>query len=179
MKFCVFWHPYQKMLGKNIFGVKLALFANFQAYNPHKTARKKEKSYFQTWIRKNYVFRFWFWTSKALKSFHPNEHTWANILYRTTLARLSKYGLLRINPYNRGRGSTHRRLESWPSAAVRFCTLWTDHTACLFHTVPVALTGAAQLRAEGISSCWYIVNVNTTQPSVMSYVTQGRHDLVL
>jgi hypothetical protein len=30
---------------------------------------------------------------------------------------------------------------------------------CLFHTVPVALTGAAQLRADGISSCCYIVNV--------------------
>jgi hypothetical protein len=26
-------------------------------------------------------------------------------------------------------------------------------------TVPVALTGAAQLRADGISSCCYIVNV--------------------
>jgi hypothetical protein len=30
---------------------------------------------------------------------------------------------------------------------------WTDRSACLFRTVPVALTGAVQLGAEGISSC--------------------------
>jgi hypothetical protein len=45
-------------------------------------------------------------------------------------------------------------------------------------TAPVALTGAAQLRAYGISSCCYIVN-ECTQPSVMSNVTQGRLGLVL
>jgi len=33
-----------------------------------------------------------------------------------------------------------------------------------FRTVPVALTGAARLRADGISSCCYIVNVHN-QPS--------------
>jgi hypothetical protein len=43
-----------------------------------------------------------------------------------------------------------------------------------FCAVPVALTGAAQLRAYGI----YIVN-ECTQPSVMSYVTQGRLGMVL
>jgi hypothetical protein len=30
--------------------------------------------------------------------------------------------------------------------------------ACLFRTVPVALTGAAQLRADGISSYCFIVH---------------------
>jgi hypothetical protein len=34
------------------------------------------------------------------------------------------------------------------------------HTARLFRTIPVALTGAAQLRADGISSCRYIVNAH-------------------
>jgi hypothetical protein len=42
-----------------------------------------------------------------------------------------------------------------------------------------ALSGAAQLRALGISSCCYIINVHNTQPSVMGYVTQKRHGLVL
>ncbi len=41
-----------------------------------------------------------------------------------------------------------------------FCMWWTDRTACFFHTLPVALTGAAQLRSEGISSCYDIVNVH-------------------
>jgi hypothetical protein len=36
--------------------------------------------------------------------------------------------------------------------------------------------GAAQLQADGISSCCYIVY---TQPSVMSYFMLGRRDLVL
>ncbi len=60
-----------------------------------------------------------------------------------------------------------RRLEGWPNTAaclaywrrvtrqVWFCTWWTGRTACLFHTVPVALTGAAQLRANAISSWCY------------------------
>jgi hypothetical protein len=33
-----------------------------------------------------------------------------------------------------------------------------------FRTVPVALTGAAQLRADGISSCCNIVNVHNQPP---------------
>ncbi len=58
-----------------------------------------------------------------------------------------------------------RRLEGWPSTAdhlpgwrrvtrqVWFCTWWTGRTAC---TVPVALIGAAQPLADGISSCCYV-----------------------
>ena len=34
-----------------------------------------------------------------------------------------------------------------------------------YRTVPVALTGAAQLRAEGISSCSYILNDTHNHPS--------------
>ncbi len=34
------------------------------------------------------------------------------------------------------------------------------------------LTEAAQLRADEISSCCFIINVHITQPSVMSYITQ-------
>ncbi len=82
-----------------------------------------------------------------------------------------------------------RRLEGWPTTAARlagwrrvtrqvwFSTWWTGRTACLFHTVPVALTGAAQLRADGIFSCCYIVQC--TQTTVMNYVTQGRHGQIM
>jgi hypothetical protein len=38
--------------------------------------------------------------------------------------------------------------------------LMDGQTACLFHTIPVALTGAAQLQADRISSCSYIVNIH-------------------
>ncbi len=64
-------------------------------------------------------------------------------------------------------------IEGWPNTAahlagwrrvvwqVWFCTWWTGRTACLYRTIPVALTGAAQLRVDGISSCcYYIVNVH-------------------
>jgi hypothetical protein len=47
----------------------------------------------------------------------------------------------------------------WPSMC-DFVREWTGHTACLFHAVPVALTGAAQLRTYETSSCCYIVNVH-------------------
>ncbi len=65
-----------------------------------------------------------------------------------------------------------RRLESWPNTTarlaswrrvtrqVRFCKWWTGRTACLFRTVPVALTKAAQLRDDEISSCYFLVNVH-------------------
>ncbi len=65
-----------------------------------------------------------------------------------------------------------RRLEGWPNTAVRLagwrrvalqvwcCMWWMGRTACLFHAVPVALTGAAQLLTDWNSSCCYIVNVH-------------------
>jgi hypothetical protein len=55
---------------------------------------------------------------------------------------------------------------------------WTN-TACLFRTVPIALPGAAQLRAEGFPAAVILYMYKCTQPSVMSYVTQGIHFLVL
>ncbi len=79
-----------------------------------------------------------------------------------------------------------RRLKGWPNTAARrrvtqqvwFCTWWTCRSACLFRTVPVDLTGAAQLRADWVSSCCYKVNIHN-HPSWASYVKQGRYDLVL
>ncbi len=64
-----------------------------------------------------------------------------------------------------------RRLEGWPNTVARLdggwrrwyrqvCTWWTVRTACLSRTVPITLTKAAQLRADGISICCYIVNVH-------------------
>ncbi len=72
-------------------------------------------------------------------------------------------------------------LEGWPNTAtslagwrrvirqVWFCTRWTGRTDCLFRTVPVALRGAAQLRADGISSCCYVVNVHNRPSWAMSW----------
>jgi hypothetical protein len=48
--------------------------------------------------------------------------------------------------------------ESDPAGVILY--VLTGRTACLFRTVPVALTGAAQLRADGIFNCCYIVNVH-------------------
>ncbi len=65
-----------------------------------------------------------------------------------------------------------RKLDGWPNTAARLagwrkvtrlvwiCTWWTGHTARLFLTVPVALTEAAQLRADWIPSCCFRVNVH-------------------
>ncbi len=65
-----------------------------------------------------------------------------------------------------------RRLEVLSNTAARLagcrrvtrqvwlCMWWTGRTACLFRTVPVALTWAAQLQANRISSCCYKVNVH-------------------
>ncbi len=48
--------------------------------------------------------------------------------------------------------------KSDPAGVVLY--VMTGYNAGLFHAVPVALTGVAQLRADGISSCCYIVNVH-------------------
>jgi hypothetical protein len=71
-----------------------------------------------------------------------------------------------------------RRLEGRPNTAARlagcrrvtrqvwFCRWWMGRTACLFRTVPVALTGAARLRADGIFQL--LLDCKFTQPSVIS-----------
>ncbi len=73
-----------------------------------------------------------------------------------------------------------KAIEGWPNMAARlagwrrvaqqmwFCMWWTGRTAYLFRTVLVALTGAAKLRAQGISSCCYIVNVHNHPSWAMS-----------
>jgi hypothetical protein len=50
--------------------------------------------------------------------------------------------------------------ESDPTGMILHVMDGPHRTACLFLTVQVALTGAAQLRADGISSCCCIVNVH-------------------
>jgi hypothetical protein len=61
----------------------------------------------------------------------------------------------------------HGGLLGWPEAidpaGVIFYTM-AGHTACLFRIVPVSLTGAAQMLADGISSCCFIVNVHIHLP---------------
>jgi hypothetical protein len=61
----------------------------------------------------------------------------------------------------------HGDLLGWPEAidpANVILYITAGHTVCLFHTVPVALTGAAQMREDGISSCCFIVNVHIHLP---------------
>jgi hypothetical protein len=61
-----------------------------------------------------------------------------------------------------------RRLEGCPNMAA-FLAGWRRVARQVWlpiRTVPVALTGAAQLRADWISSCYYIC-MKCTQPSVM------------
>jgi hypothetical protein len=66
-----------------------------------------------------------------------------------------------MRPKDRGLaqyGGTPGWLEESDLAGVILYVM-TGRTACLFRTVPVALTGAAQLRADGIYICCYIINV--------------------
>jgi hypothetical protein len=83
------------------------------------------------------------------------------------------------------------RLDGWPNTAARlagwrrvtrqvwFCVWWTGHIACLFRTVPVALTGAARMRADGISSWCYNINVHnhpswaTSRKEGMAWYSSG------
>jgi hypothetical protein len=67
----------------------------------------------------------------------------------------------------------HGRWWQWPLVGV-ICTAMVGPYRLPCRTVPVALTAAAQLQADGISGCCYIVNVHNTQPSVMNAVTKGR-----
>ncbi len=62
--------------------------------------------------------------------------------------------------------------ESDPAGVILYVT--DGHHLILFHTLPVALTEAAQLH-----KLMEFPDSKCTQLSVMSYVTQGRHGLVL
>jgi hypothetical protein len=63
-----FFDTHFKISWNIIFAVILALFANFEAKRAQ-NGPKNEKSFFQTWIRINYIFRFWFRISKLLNRF--------------------------------------------------------------------------------------------------------------
>ncbi len=77
-----------------------------------------------------------------------------------------------------------KAIEGWPNMAARlagwrrvaqqvwFCMWWTGRTA-FFRTVPVPLTGAAQLRADDISSCCYIVIVHNQ----LSWATSSKEGM--
>ncbi len=67
------------------------------------------------------------------------------------------------------------RLAGWKRVTMAGVILYVmdgPYTACLLHTVPAALTAAAQLRADGISSCFYIFYVLLTY---IVYVMQSHH----
>ncbi len=67
IKFCVIC-TYIKMLWKKYFWCQL--------WSLTRTKRLKEKiSFFRCESDINYIFQFWFRTSKVLKSFHSSEHT--------------------------------------------------------------------------------------------------------
>jgi hypothetical protein len=68
---------------KGIWGILLALFANLKP-NAHKADKKMKKSFFQKWIRINYIVQFWFRTSEFFKSFHPNPYLISGIFLTWT-----------------------------------------------------------------------------------------------
>ncbi len=72
--------------------------------------------------------------------------------------------------------NTASRLAGWRRVTrqVWFCTWWTGWTACLFRTVP----GWQELPSCELMKFQLLLYSKPTQPSVMSYVTQGRHGLV-
>jgi hypothetical protein len=61
------------MLWKNLLGSYYHFLPTLKPTG-HKTVQKIEKSFFQTWIRINYIFQFWFRTNKVLKLFHPSVY---------------------------------------------------------------------------------------------------------
>ncbi len=65
-----------------------------------------------------------------------------------------------------GRPNTAARLAGWKRVIrqVCCCTWWTGRTTCLFCTAQVALTKAAQLRADCMSSCCYLLKVHNHPP---------------
>ncbi len=87
---------------------------------------------------------------------------WASLNLSMVSPYLTWWGTYQWGRMLEGWSSTAARLAGWRRVTrqVWFCTWWTGCTTCLFRTLPVALTGAAQLRADGIYSCCYIINVH-------------------
>jgi hypothetical protein len=71
IKFCVF--STFLIPKSNFLGGRIRTFCQLWTLKPnaHKTAQKHEKSFFQAWIIINYIFQFWFRTSKLLKIVSP------------------------------------------------------------------------------------------------------------
>ncbi len=63
-----------KMLYKKYFRGHSNIFHKLWSPTRTKRLKKLKKTLFETWIRINYIFQFWFRTSKVLKSFHSNGH---------------------------------------------------------------------------------------------------------
>ncbi len=69
IEFCVFLYPYQNVVRKINVGSYYHFLPNLKP-NARKTAKKANNLFFQTWIRINCIFQFWFQSNKVLKSFH-------------------------------------------------------------------------------------------------------------
>ncbi len=78
--------------------------------------QKNKKSFFQTWIRINFIFQFWFRTNKVLKSFHPIAR---GLFWAVTGRGLSVFadgGIVELEPVSR----------KWPWMWFSFNTLTTE-----------------------------------------------------
>jgi hypothetical protein len=61
-----------EIIWKNYFVGHISIFCKLWSRTHTKRPNKNEKSFFQKWISINYIFEFWFRTSKLLNSFHPS-----------------------------------------------------------------------------------------------------------
>ncbi len=91
---------------------------------------KKQKIFFPTWIRINYIFKFWFRIGKLLKSFHPiGQHDKYKIsiayfthIYCTHLFKMStlyyKVGaLLKVGALSKSRHPMKKKAHYWKVSA--------------------------------------------------------------
>jgi hypothetical protein len=66
-----FFDTHIKMLWKKYLWGHISTFYQLWILTHTKRLKKKRKIFFfQTWIRINYIFQFWFRSNKVLKSFH-------------------------------------------------------------------------------------------------------------
>jgi hypothetical protein len=113
------------------------------------------------WLSTNFIFA----DSITEKSMPPRLTQLSFKLFTACTVYTVQSCLVRVRPMRpMARGlAPHGGPPGWREEGdpqVWFCTWWTGHISCLFRTVPVALTGAAQVRADGISSCRYKVNLH-------------------
>ncbi len=65
-----FFDTHIKMLWKKYLWGHISTFYQLWILTHTKRLKKTKNLFFQTWIRINYIFQFWFWSNKVLKSFH-------------------------------------------------------------------------------------------------------------